>query len=1192
MFSYAPLVSAAEEGNELQEVQVTGSRILRRDYDSNSPLVSVEAESLENRKGLNIESYLNQLPQFNPSTGPTTAQFDVQITPVNTVGISSISLRGFGPNRNLVLVDGHRSMPINALMVTDINYIPSALIERVEIISGGASAVYGADAIGGVTNFITRNNFEGAEFDVQYGMAEAGDNEEIRAYALFGTNFAEGRGNVTFETEYYSRDAAYRNNRSFFTDSFKDPTVGSPDFFVFGYNGFNTAFSFNPPNVNTLNALFPNRPPYTTGPASAFNPPLSPGVRGVGNDFGVFEGFRFNANGTVFATGNNVAKFTDNGGVVGSGQYYLQNTYDGTLVTPGTGTGPTNPAIPVAGQVTQMLKWYNPDALTSSPQTRHSMYASGTYDITDSVTAYARGTFATSTTQTVLFPANASFGWEATIPYNPTTDSPLLPTLNWTDPAVVQAAIKNPTSALYANPNFKATGTVGASHPVSVEMAALMNSRANPAGGWVLETYPFNSFSSRATENTNQVWQVEGGIRFDLPFKDWTGDAYFAHGESDTYNQASGNNSLTRWRAMVTQPDYGRNAAITGNSTGASPGFGAATGTCTTGFYQTIFGGDVPPSQDCLNSVNADLQTNTHNKQEIAELNFQGGVFNLPAGEVRAAAGFQFRKNWSQFTPDILQSEVSFTDQVIGVYPTGYLDVSTDVMDYYGELLIPVLSDLPFLKKLELELGGRESNYSDTDSTFTWKATTNIEINDWFRVRGGYNKATRAPNLGELFLNKQEFFGTGGNFGDACSGRSNAPYGAGGVAPDPKPGNPAGEPIATQLASGSTVASATSAYLICQAQMTPAALTAYYGPNGNAVAPGPGGGFAWLNQQGNPNLKSEEADTWTAGIVMTSHAENPWLSGISTTIDWYSVNIKDAIQQDSTDYAAYLCYGAVQVTTAAEAAAQAASAACQNVPRNTANGGALSALIVYTNQATIKTAGIDVGVNWIVGFGDVGLEKVPGRFGVNVQATFLDYYKTKTSPANFDVETDWKGTFGPTLAGTQGGSYDYRLFTTFSYILQDMSFGLTWRHLPSIYSAQHAGQEAIIANNKAVQAGAPGIILSYTPDTEVAASSYDIFDFNFNWNINKTLSLRAGISNLFDVDPAITGQTKGYPYDPTMTAAQNSAHLAATCDAAAKALGCVSPTAYSLASSGAGTTNAGYYDTIGRQYYLGLKARF
>ena len=261
MFSYVPLASGAEDTAELEEVQVTGSRITRRDYDSNSPLVTVDSESFESRTGLNIESYLNQLPNFNPATTPVTAQFDVQITPVNSVGISTISLRGFGPNRSLVLVDGHRSVPANALMVTDINYIPSALIERVEIISGGASAVYGADAIGGVTNFITRDNFEGFEADVQYGISEAGDGQETRAYALFGQNFADGRGNITMQVETYDREIAYERNRDFYTDAWNDPTVGG-DFFVFGYNGFNSAFSFNPPNVNALQTVFNPRPVY------------------------------------------------------------------------------------------------------------------------------------------------------------------------------------------------------------------------------------------------------------------------------------------------------------------------------------------------------------------------------------------------------------------------------------------------------------------------------------------------------------------------------------------------------------------------------------------------------------------------------------------------------------------------------------------------------------------------------------------------------------------------------------------------------------------------------------------------------------------------------------------------------------------------------------------------------------------
>ena len=150
----------AESGSILEEITVTGTRIVRRDFVSNSPIVTVETEQFESRTGLNIESYLNQMPNYNPATTPVTGQADVGITPINSVGIASISLRGFGPNRNLVLIDGKRPVPINALMVTDINQIPSAMIARSETITGGASAVYGADAVGGVTNFILRDDFE------------------------------------------------------------------------------------------------------------------------------------------------------------------------------------------------------------------------------------------------------------------------------------------------------------------------------------------------------------------------------------------------------------------------------------------------------------------------------------------------------------------------------------------------------------------------------------------------------------------------------------------------------------------------------------------------------------------------------------------------------------------------------------------------------------------------------------------------------------------------------------------------------------------------------------------------------------------------------------------------------------------------------------------------------------------------
>ncbi len=135
-------------------------------------------------------------------------------------------------------------------MVTDINGIPSALIKRVEIISGGASATYGADAIGGVTNFILRDDFEGLEVDLQRGMTEAGDGDESRAYAIMGTKVGDGKGNITFGAEYYRRDAAYERNRDFFRNSWSDPNVASNDLFVFGYNGYNSGFT--PPNAAAL----------------------------------------------------------------------------------------------------------------------------------------------------------------------------------------------------------------------------------------------------------------------------------------------------------------------------------------------------------------------------------------------------------------------------------------------------------------------------------------------------------------------------------------------------------------------------------------------------------------------------------------------------------------------------------------------------------------------------------------------------------------------------------------------------------------------------------------------------------------------------------------------------------------------------------------------------------------------------
>ena len=279
----------------------------------------------------------------------------------------------------------------------------------------------------------------------------------------------------------------------------------------------------------------------------------------------------------------------------------------------------------------------------------------------------------------------------------------------------------------------------------------------------------------------------------------------------------------------------------------------------------------------------------------------------------------------------------------------------------------------------------------------------------------------------------------------------------------------------------------------------------------------------------------------------------------------------------------------MRVTTPAEAAAQAASPACQNVPRNQATGGPLNQLVSYDNQAWVKTAGIDFTLNWYAQFSDMGLENIPGGLSFSLQGNYLDYYKTKTSPASYDPVIDWKGSLGPTLQGFNPGSYEYRLFTSIGYSLPTFNVSLRWRHLPSVWTAQKAVEDAIKANNAAVAAGAPGTILSYTPITNLKSDSYDVFDLSVFWNVTDRVSIRAGVDNLFDKQPVITGATAGYPYDPSLSAAENAARLASVCG---DAPGCRNPTAYALPTSGRGTTDLGFYDILGRRYFIGVKASF
>lgn len=179
----------------LDTMVVTGSRI-RRDpgFEGPAPITLVDAETIRTSGHTQVADLMNQLPSFAVSQSDQTSNNP----DVGNVGINALDLRGMGVQRTLTLVDGRRQVPsIPGTSGVDVSMLPASLIERVEVVTGGASALYGADAVNGVVNFILKKDFEGLQGGVRYGDSSRGDMGNWSADVLFGKNFGDNRGNVT-----------------------------------------------------------------------------------------------------------------------------------------------------------------------------------------------------------------------------------------------------------------------------------------------------------------------------------------------------------------------------------------------------------------------------------------------------------------------------------------------------------------------------------------------------------------------------------------------------------------------------------------------------------------------------------------------------------------------------------------------------------------------------------------------------------------------------------------------------------------------------------------------------------------------------------------------------------------------------------------------------------------------------------
>jgi iron complex outermembrane recepter protein len=210
--SAAPVLPALAQNETpvaeaIPEVVVTGTRIRARDFEAISPVTTVSSEAIRATGQLSVEEVLNKLPQVVPGLNANSNN------PAD--GTSTVDLRGIGTQRTLVLINGRRLTPSTQTGVVDLNNIPVRLIDRVEVVTGGASAVYGSDALAGVVNFILKDDYQGFDLGMQFGQSAESDGTEKQVDLLLGGNLGEDRGNITVFASVFDRDSVLQSERAF-----------------------------------------------------------------------------------------------------------------------------------------------------------------------------------------------------------------------------------------------------------------------------------------------------------------------------------------------------------------------------------------------------------------------------------------------------------------------------------------------------------------------------------------------------------------------------------------------------------------------------------------------------------------------------------------------------------------------------------------------------------------------------------------------------------------------------------------------------------------------------------------------------------------------------------------------------------------------------------------------------------------
>jgi len=685
-------------------VVVTGTRIRAPNLTAVSPVTVVNSQEIRLQGVTRTEDLVNALPQAFAGQGGNLAN--------GASGTATVDLRGLGPDRTLVLINGRRLVPGDpSLPNPDINVIPALIVDRVEILTGGASSVYGADAVAGVVNFIMDTDFEGVRLDAQYSFYQHNNRSDtgIRT-ALDARGFTYPRGNVadggTFDVN-LALGAGFDDGR------------GN----VVLYAGY-----------RKLNAVTQGRRDYS---ACASEARTSAQIAG-----GAFPircgGSATSANGTVIA-------FTDFGGATGVTSTLFQIGPNRTLIP---GSTPYN---------------FAPTNYYQRPDERYTLGGFATYEISPALRPYLEVMFMDDRTVAQIAPSG-DFGNTLSIncgpPGSPTTGgNPLLSAQQRGILCGPDNLVTSITVTGYPLVNSQVPGaplvffdpTTG--QPYTRGFAQIL--RRNVEGG------------GRRDDLQHTNYRIVGGMRGDLNDV-WSYDMYYMFAQTnfaETYSNDFSVTRLTRAIDVVDDP----------NVPGIQPVCrSVVNGTDLTCVPYDIFAtGQVTPAALAYLQTPG-FQRGT-NQQTVANASITGNLgewgIRFPWAEegVGLAVGVEYRKESLELLTDAAFSLLPSSDLAGQGAPTLSTNGSFDVREAFAEVRVPIVAD-GFLHYLGLEAGYRYSDYSigsRSVSTDTYKIGLDFSPIRDIRFRAAYNRAVRAPNIQELFSPQRVVLN--GN-GDPCSG--------------------------------------------------------------------------------------------------------------------------------------------------------------------------------------------------------------------------------------------------------------------------------------------------------------------------------------------------------------------------------------------------------------------------------------